>query len=116
ADRTAAMLELQNHGLGTFTACFRDPDFGSIAEVTRIRKDEGVFSHSSRIETRLLTMKPKERVLYDLTITDRPKKPLIITPDTKADQIDAIDVYSASYEWLVQFRDFIRASGGFEVS
>jgi hypothetical protein len=68
------------------------------------------------IQTRLCAMKSEQRVLYDLTITDRPKKPLIITPDTKADQIDAVDVYSASYEWLVQFRDFSMTSGGFEVS
>jgi hypothetical protein len=68
------------------------------------------------IETRLRAMKPEQRVLYDLTITDRPKKPLIITPDTRTDQIDEIDVYSASYEWLVKFCDFSRTSGGFDVS
>jgi hypothetical protein len=67
------------------------------------------------VEDRVLAMKPEQRVLADLTVTDRPKKPLIITPDTKIDQIDAIDVYSASYEWLVKFRDFSRTSGGFEV-
>jgi len=33
----------------------------------------------------------------------------------KTDQIDAIDVYSASDKWLVKFRDFSRTSGGFEV-
>ena len=67
------------------------------------------------IGARVLAMKPEQRVLADLTVTERPKKPLIITPDTKIDQIDAIDVYSASYEWLVIFRDFSRTSGGFEV-
>jgi hypothetical protein len=67
------------------------------------------------IGARVLAMKPEQRVLADLTVTDRPKRPLIITPDTKIDQIDAIDVYSASYEWLVTFRDFSRNSGGFEV-
>ena len=60
-------------------------------------------------------MKPEERVLADLTVTDRPKNRLIITPDTKIGQIDTIDVYSASHEWLVEFRDFSRTSGGFEV-
>jgi hypothetical protein len=67
------------------------------------------------IETGLQLMKPEQRVLYDLTITDKPKKPVIITPSSKTDEIDAIDVYSASYEWLIKFRDFSRTSGGFEV-
>ncbi|MBZ5492143.1 MAG: hypothetical protein LAO76_14525 [Acidobacteriia bacterium] len=67
------------------------------------------------IGTRALAMKPEQGVLADLTVTDRPKKTLIITPDTKIDQIDAIDVYSASYEWLVTFCDFSRTSGGFEM-
>lgn len=68
------------------------------------------------IDSRLGAMKPEQRVLYDFTITDRPKKPLIITPDTKTEEIDTVDVYSASYDWLVKFRDFSRTSGGFEVS
>jgi hypothetical protein len=67
------------------------------------------------LEIRLRAMKPEQRVLADLTVTDRPKKRLIIAPGSKIDQIDAIDAYSASYEWLVKFRDFSRASGGFEV-
>jgi hypothetical protein len=40
---------------------------------------------------------------------------MIIKPESQMDQIDAIDVYSASYEWLAEFRDFSKASGGFEV-
>lgn len=67
------------------------------------------------LETRLRAMKPEQRVLADLTVTDTPKKRLIITPGTKIDQIDAIDAYSASYEWLIKFREFSRNSGGFEV-
>jgi hypothetical protein len=39
------------------------------------------------IGARVLAMKPEQRVLADLTVTDRPKRPLIITPDTKIDQI-----------------------------
>lgn len=68
------------------------------------------------IDLKLRAMKPEQRVLADLTITDRPKKRVTFTPNTKIDQIDAIDLYSASYEWLIQFRDFSRTSGGFEVS
>jgi|SRR5579864_8829531 len=86
---------------------------------THGRKAEVDAATSGRIadflEVRLRAMKPEQRVLADLTVTDRPKKRLIITPDSKIDQIDAIDAYSASYEWLIQFRDFSRASGGFEV-
>jgi len=67
------------------------------------------------IEVRLRAMKPEQRVLADLTVTDKPKKRVIFAPDTKIDQIDAIDLYSASYEWLVAFRDFSGTSGGFEV-
>lgn len=70
------------------------------------------------LEVRLHAMRPDQRVLVDLTVTDRPKERLIITPNTKIDEIDSIDsidVYSASHEWLVEFRDFSRASGGFEV-
>lgn len=51
----------------------------------------------------------------DLTITDVPKKRLVITPTTKVEDIDTVEVYSATYEWLVQFRDFCRSSGGFEI-
>lgn len=31
------------------------------------------------------------------------------------DQIDVVETYSATYEWLVEFRDFLRMCGGFEV-
>jgi len=68
------------------------------------------------IDLRLRGMKPEQRILADLTITDRPKRGVVFTPDTHIDEIDSVDLYSASYEWLLQFRDFSRASGGFEVS
>jgi hypothetical protein len=29
--------------------------------------------------------------------------------------VDTNEIYSASYDWLVAFRDFCRQSGGFEV-
>ena len=32
-----------------------------------------------------------------------------------ADDIDVVNLYSASYEWLVTFKDFCRRSEGFEV-
>jgi hypothetical protein len=68
------------------------------------------------LDLRLRSMKEGERIRADLTTTDEPKKRMIFEPGTSMDQIDAIDLYSASYEWLLQFRDFARTSGGFEVS
>jgi hypothetical protein len=67
------------------------------------------------LDDRLGTMKAGDRIRADMTVTDAAKKPLTITPGMQTDQIDVVDTYSATYEWLVQFRDFARASGGFEV-
>ena len=74
------------------------------------------FRFADFIDLRLRAMKPGERIRADLTTTDTPKKQVIFTPDTQIDQIDAVDLYSAKYEWLVQFQDFCKTSGGFEVS
>jgi len=52
----------------------------------------------------------------DLTITGKPKKLAVFTPDMKVEDIDAVELYSATYEWLLMFRDFCRTSPGFEVS
>jgi len=73
------------------------------------------FRIAEVIERKLAVMKSGERILADLTVTARPKKEVIITPETKPHEIDNIDLYSASYEWLVRFRDFCRRSGGFVV-
>lgn len=67
------------------------------------------------LDARLGVMKAGDRIRADLTVTDKPKKPLIITPRMQPDQIDVVETYSATYEWLIQFRDFARSSGGFEV-
>ena len=67
------------------------------------------------LDERVGTMKAGDRIRADLTVTDKAKKPLIFTPGMQTDQIDVVDTYSATYEWLVQFRDFARASGGFEI-
>jgi hypothetical protein len=44
-----------------------------------------------------------------------PKKEVSFTPETKPGEIDVIDIYSTSYDWLVTFRDFCKESGGFKV-
>lgn len=67
------------------------------------------------LDERLRSMQAGDRIRADLTVTSDAKKPLVFTPEMKADQIDCVDAYSATYEWLVQFSDFARTSGGFEV-
>ena len=57
------------------------------------------------VESKLAEMKPGERLLADLGVTAKPK-----SGDTFAE-----DVYSATYDWLVRFRDFCRCSAGFRV-
>jgi len=52
----------------------------------------------------------------DLTVTDMPKVPQLFAPDTKPDDIDAVNLYSATYEWLVMFKDFCKRCEGFKVS
>jgi hypothetical protein len=68
------------------------------------------------LDIRLAAMKPGDRINADLTITDLPKKQVVFTPKTQITDIDAVDLYSATYEWLLTFRDFCRNSGGFKVS
>src|SRR6266508_1982338 len=67
------------------------------------------------IERTLIAMKPGERMLADLTVTTSPKPAYAFSPTTKLEDIDGNDIYSASYEWLVRFKDFCRSSGGFKV-
>ena len=67
------------------------------------------------LERKLAGMNPGERVRADLTVTALPKVPQRFNPDMNADDIDVVNLYSASYEWLVTFKDFCRRSEGFEV-
>lgn len=60
-------------------------------------------------------MNPGERMLADLTVTARKRVPIDFSPNGGAEPLDPNDLYSASYDWLVAFRDFCRQSGGFEV-
>ena len=52
--------------------------------------------------------------IYEMSST-HPKKEVSFTPETKPGEIDVIDIYSTSYDWLVTFRDFCKESGGFKV-
>ncbi len=64
---------------------------------------------------RLRMMKPGDRIRADLTVSNEAKKPLTIASGTQLEEIDVADGYSAAYEWLDQFCEFARTSGGFEV-
>src|ERR1043165_3681015 len=44
------------------------------------------------IERTLKGMKPGDRILADLTLTDRPKTKWVITPETQLDEMDANDM------------------------
>lgn len=67
------------------------------------------------IEHWLTMMKQGERIRGDLTVTAEPKHEGLFTPDPQPEKIDATDIYSATYEWLTQFAEFCRRSGGFEI-
>jgi hypothetical protein len=64
---------------------------------------------------RLAGMCPGDRVRADLSITAAPKRPVVFSPGMSTDEIDPVDLYSAHYEWLINFRDFCERSGGFVV-
>ncbi len=59
------------------------------------------------IDAQLKKMKSGERMRADLSVTASPQ-PLDLKSDPN-------ELYSASFDWLLRFRDFCRASGGFEV-
>ena len=67
------------------------------------------------LDQRLQSMKAGDRIRADLTVTDEPKKRVVITPNTQIGSIDAVEVYSATYEWLLEIRNVSRSSGGLEV-
>jgi hypothetical protein len=60
-------------------------------------------------------MKPGQRVLADLTVTSKERAPAVFSPDSRPEAMDETDLYSATHEWLVIFRDFCRQSNGFDV-
>ena len=67
------------------------------------------------IERKHAVSQSGQRMLADLSVTSSPKKKVIFTPETKPEEFDSNDLYSATYEWLEIFRDFCKRSGGFEV-
>jgi hypothetical protein len=63
----------------------------------------------------LKVMRPGDRIRADLTVTDQPKNKWVIRPETRPEEMDVNDIYSATYEWLAEFAEFCRSSGGFKV-
>jgi len=68
------------------------------------------------VENKLSGMKPGDRIRADLTVTSEPKVLQVFGPDTRSEDIDDLNLYSATYDWLVMFRDFCKRCEGFKVS
>ena len=71
---------------------------------------------AAAVENKFATLNPGDRVRFDLTVTAMPKKLQSSGPDTQPDDIDANELYSATYDWLVTFKDFCKRCDGFLVS
>ena len=54
-------------------------------------------------------------MLADLTVTSGKRVPTVFLPNGDGESADTNDTYSATYDWLVAFRDFCTQPGGFEV-
>ena len=71
---------------------------------------------AAAVENKLSTIAPGDRMRVDLIVTSNAKVPQVWRPDTQPDDIDVTNLYSATYEWLVTFKDFCKRCGGFIVS
>jgi len=70
---------------------------------------------AAALDNKLSIMKPGDRIRADLTVTSIPKVPQVFAPDSKPGDIDVTNLYSATYEWLIIFKDFCKRCNGFEV-
>ena len=61
---------------------------------------------AAAIENKLSTMAPGDRMRADLTVTSVPKAPQVFRPSPQPGAIDDNELYSATHEWLVTFKDF----------
>jgi hypothetical protein len=68
------------------------------------------------VENTLARLAPGDRVRVDFTVTSGPKVPQVFGPGTQPSDIDVTELYSATYDWLVTFKDFCKRCDGFEVS
>ncbi len=100
----ANLIDEQQHELLGANGCQGTVDSNSAAKIADF------------MDQHLAKMSPGQRLRGDLTITSEPKKRSIFAPNSKAEDLNPVEIYSASYEWLVMFRDFCRTSQGFYVS
>jgi hypothetical protein len=71
---------------------------------------------AAAVENKVSTMKPGDRIRADTTVTDIPKVPQVFRPDNQRADVDAGNLYSATYDWLVTFKEFCKRCDGFMVS
>ena len=64
---------------------------------------------------KLRSMNRGQRMLPDLSVSSEPKKLAVFNPNKSTDNIDTIELYSTSFEWLHTFAKFCRSSKGFKV-
>jgi hypothetical protein len=60
------------------------------------------------VARKLQSMHPGDRIRGDMSVTDAPRKPAEFH---RLETIDAVEVYSTKYEWLVEFKDFCERCG-----
>jgi len=68
---------------------------------------------SVRLDSLLKRMRPGEHLLMDGTVTDVRKEHNL--PSDESPELDWDNVFSASFEWLSNFRDFCRTCNGFKI-
>lgn len=71
---------------------------------------------AAAVENKLSTVAPGDRMRVNLTVTSNPKVPQVWDPDAQPDDMDVANLYSATYDWLVTFKDFCKRCSGFMVS
>lgn len=67
------------------------------------------------VTRKLDSMNPGQRTLADLSLSSEPKRRAVFSPASNDEDIDANELYSATFEWLQTFLRFCERSGGFTV-
>lgn len=71
---------------------------------------------AAAIRYKLKSMHPGQRIRGNLQVTAEPQTLARFEPNSSIDSIDATNLYSATYDWLVAFQEFCERYGGFRVS
>jgi hypothetical protein len=75
----------------------------------------GRIAEAIERKLKLADMKAGMRMRADLSVTSVDRKPIVFTATASTDGVDQNEAYSATYEWLVTFKEFCARSGGFDV-